>query len=453
MLQITRQQTLRRWNVLPQNLRESLFSEYNSNILWRICEEQHLSEDKISKIATLAGDVIMGFIHPEDLDDEIKKTLGINQEIAAFIARQIDRKIFSLIKNDINKVYAPAGTLAEEKLAEESALSSEISEEHIVDLREKAEAEKPQIISLDTLKTEIKTEIEKPKEEIKKEPSITQLPITQLPSEAPFILHKQEEMKPVLGAKKSLGGLFGFLGKEEMKEEMKAPKPVAVEIQIGGIEPPAKSRVEPPKPQTPIELAKPRIELPKPSRLAEKMKIEERSGFFKKMADFFKSLFIKKEIEYKEVEIPASIEVLKPPAPSQPASSSGTLPIPLELVKFQAIQQKKAEIVQPPKSPAPTRIVHYTDLRTPLETPKPPEIPKPPLPIKTSIAPISNEPVVSGEFIKIEHPPKYQPKEEIIVDLRKAVEPKIEPKVELKIELKKEKGEMIDLSEMKKINE
>ena len=109
MLKISRQQVLQRWDALPQNLREALFSEYNSGILWRICEEQHLSEDKIFKVAALTGDVIMGFMHPEDLSDEIKKELVINAEIASSISRQIDRKIFTLIRSDIDKIYAPSG--------------------------------------------------------------------------------------------------------------------------------------------------------------------------------------------------------------------------------------------------------------------------------------------------------------------------------------------------------
>ena len=66
MQKISRQQALNRWDTLPDNLREALFSEYNSETLWKICEGQHLSEDKIYIVATLAGDVILGFLHPED---------------------------------------------------------------------------------------------------------------------------------------------------------------------------------------------------------------------------------------------------------------------------------------------------------------------------------------------------------------------------------------------------
>ena len=400
MLKISRQQALQRWDVLSQNIREALFSEYNSGILWRICEEQHLSEDKIFKVAALAGDVIMGFIHPEDLAQEIKNTLGINPEIAASISRQIDRKIFTLIKNDIDKVYAPAGALVEEKsVAEESVPPMEISEEHTVDLRaQKVEVKPPESAPLPEVKIAATEDKDKP-----------------------FILHTQEEMKPTLGMKKSLGGLFGFSGGKEDAAQYK-PKPVAVEVQIGGLKEIKEEKffgVDQDKPKTELIMSQPPV-------LSE----IKRKSFFKKIIDFFKSLFIKKEIYYKEVEISTSIEIPKPLAPSQPKKSS----IPLELAKFQAIQIGKTEIPQPPKLPAPIRVVHYTELRTPLEIPKPPS------------------PAVAGEFIKIEQPPKYQPKseqpkpaEEIIVDLRKAAEPKIEPK--------KQSGEMIDLSTMKKIVE
>ena len=81
MLKISRQQLINRRDSLPDNLREALFSEYNSETLWKICEGQHLSEDKIYIIATLAGDVILGFLHPEDLALEIKKTLILSPNL------------------------------------------------------------------------------------------------------------------------------------------------------------------------------------------------------------------------------------------------------------------------------------------------------------------------------------------------------------------------------------
>ena len=257
MLKITQQQALKRWDTLPQNLREAIFSELNADILWRICKEQHLSEDKIYKIAALAGDVIMGFIHPEDLAREIKQELGINIEIANSVAIEINRKIFMPIKSEIDKVYAPAAPAEEIEVVD---LRQRVAEQKI-------ESENPPITQASAKTIEVK------------------LPET---GEAePIILHREEETRAVWGAKKSLGGLFKFLGKEEKKEEI---KPVAAQVEIGGLtaEPLAVSKVESPKVKivhytdfrTPIEKPllpeiKPAVEIPKiEEKKTEPVKIE-----------------------------------------------------------------------------------------------------------------------------------------------------------------------------------
>ena len=99
MLKISKQQALNRWDILPDNLKEALFSESNADILWLICEAQHIPEQKIYTIATIAGDVILGFLHSEDLAKEIRTTLNLNPEIANSIANEIDRKIFVPIRS------------------------------------------------------------------------------------------------------------------------------------------------------------------------------------------------------------------------------------------------------------------------------------------------------------------------------------------------------------------
>ena len=398
---LTEQQLQKKYYFLPENIKAVLDSENNMEIARQICRAHHLNdEEKVLIVEQLIGLILLGFVSADDLSREISENIHLNKKHADDISSEINRKIFALIKSDIDKIYAPAGALAEEKsVAEESVPPMEISEEHTVDLRaQKVEVKPPESAPLPEVKIAATEDKDKP-----------------------FILHTQEEMKPTLGMKKSLGGLFGFSGGKEDAAQYK-PKPVAVEVQIGGLKEIKEEKffgVDQDKPKTELIMSQPPV-------LSE----IKRKSFFKKIIDFFKSLFIKKEIYYKEVEISTSIEIPKPLAPSQPKKSS----IPLELAKFQAIQIGKTEIPQPPKLPAPIRVVHYTELRTPLEIPKPPS------------------PAVAGEFIKIEQPPKYQPKseqpkpaEEIIVDLRKAAEPKIEPK--------KQSGEMIDLSTMKKIVE
>ncbi len=256
MLKISKQQALKRWDTLPDNLKEALFSEYNAETLWRICESQHLSDDKIEKVATLTGDVILGFLHPEDLGQEIRKDINVAVEVANTIASEIDRKIFAPIKSDLEKVYSPVTT---------QIGTAEIEEVEIKEREQEAiESEKPTVTEIRKPEAPIKiveekeikpaaSKIEQPKiitieekiEENKKEelPTVSAVEPSAVESPAasgaePLILHKETEFKPLSETKKSLkslGGLFGFLKKKEKTEET---KPVKAEVEGIEIRPP-----------------------------------------------------------------------------------------------------------------------------------------------------------------------------------------------------------------------
>lgn len=108
--QIPNKQLYGRWDNLPDILKEAIASETNSDIVWKTGEAEHLPQEKISIVSRLAGYVLMGFIHPEDLASEIKDATGINPNIAVSIANSLNTKIFSRLKGDLEKVYAPAVT-------------------------------------------------------------------------------------------------------------------------------------------------------------------------------------------------------------------------------------------------------------------------------------------------------------------------------------------------------
>jgi hypothetical protein len=254
MLNISKQQALQRWEVLPDSLREALFSEYNADTLWKICQDQHLPEDKIKKIAILLGDVILGFEHFDDLAKDISLETGINQQIANSIVQEADRKIFLPIKSDIEKNYKPAPpeplptrqpvveVKPMEKPAEAPAESSSFA---------KATADKQKPISpLDILKETPKETPIAPKPLIETPvakpvtPSTPPAPQTPNPpapkpstppasplAKGPLIIHKETEFKPLSESKKSLGGFFSFLNKGgSVKKEIISPVKAKVEI-------------------------------------------------------------------------------------------------------------------------------------------------------------------------------------------------------------------------------
>ncbi|MFA5098811.1 MAG: hypothetical protein WC461_01150 [Candidatus Paceibacterota bacterium] len=262
MIKISQQQALTRWDTLPDNLKTAIFSDYNAEILWRVCENQHLAEDKIQKIAELAGEVLMGFIHPEDFASEIREALNINAEIADAIAVEINRKIFSQFKNDLEKIYQPSPSEKEEteegqtsptldlrNKTEESSFKI-VEDENKIDLSVKKGMEPvvEKVVPVENVAFTVK-KIEEPvlmeKEEKKiEEPTTisfeTPASAPAMPAEAavetpknegPLIIHQEVGFKPLSGKLKSLGGMFNFLrSKDEFKKE---EAPVKAELEIG----------------------------------------------------------------------------------------------------------------------------------------------------------------------------------------------------------------------------
>ncbi len=89
-------------------MREAITSDTNSQLVWKTGEAEHLPKEKLSVVSRLTGYVLMGFIHPEDLAREINENLGIDKRIAASIAEPINKKVFQPLRDELEKIYAPA---------------------------------------------------------------------------------------------------------------------------------------------------------------------------------------------------------------------------------------------------------------------------------------------------------------------------------------------------------
>jgi hypothetical protein len=107
--QITEQQLSSRWDSLPSILKEAIVSETNSDFVWKTAGDEHLPEDKIRIVSKLTGYVLMGFIHPEELTDEISSAAEIDKRVAAAIADPINKKVFQPMRGELENIYAPAG--------------------------------------------------------------------------------------------------------------------------------------------------------------------------------------------------------------------------------------------------------------------------------------------------------------------------------------------------------
>lgn len=108
MTTISKAQALQRWDTLPDNIREALCSETNSDFIWKTCKDEHVPDEKIYAIIRVAGYVLMGFVHPDDTSKEMQDATGIDARITDQIASAINTRIFAPLRKTIDNTYEPA---------------------------------------------------------------------------------------------------------------------------------------------------------------------------------------------------------------------------------------------------------------------------------------------------------------------------------------------------------
>ncbi|HRY76850.1 MAG TPA: hypothetical protein P5524_01660, partial [Candidatus Paceibacterota bacterium] len=114
-------QIIERYNSLVPELKDTLFSGATSDIISRICDFYHLSDEKADVLTLLVGDVLMGFVHYNDFSKVLAEKMGSNTMVAQSISKEIDREIFLPLRKFLREVYKPISKealLASEALAE-----------------------------------------------------------------------------------------------------------------------------------------------------------------------------------------------------------------------------------------------------------------------------------------------------------------------------------------------
>lgn len=248
---LTKEEISERFESLPQNLKDAILSASVSSEVERIGQINHLNEDKIARLALIVGRVFMGFIDTDDSTKEIKDYVDVPVEIASSLARELNRKIFNYYESDIVKAYAPAeGVVMETK----ESVVQRPAELRPVEIRREAEAmpigKQAPIPAMPSATTRTPSPMpmpmpmQKPTSEpalippmkftehtaatpIAPAPQKPQTPSTP-PTSTPFILHKEEKVKPISELKPIE---ISFTSPESKKP---AEKPlVAAELELG----------------------------------------------------------------------------------------------------------------------------------------------------------------------------------------------------------------------------
>jgi hypothetical protein len=78
-------------------------------VVQAICTNQKIvSEDAISTVLDITGDVLMGFAHPDDVANELAKAIKLEPAVATAIQEALKAKIFTPLKQILETIYQPA---------------------------------------------------------------------------------------------------------------------------------------------------------------------------------------------------------------------------------------------------------------------------------------------------------------------------------------------------------
>ncbi|MDD5098398.1 MAG: hypothetical protein PHD31_01615 [Candidatus Pacebacteria bacterium] len=112
-----------KYEKLPDNLKEALFSEENFNIVSEICVKNNIVDEEVkSQIMKYIGKTLMGLLPVREFSIIIELDLNLDALTARNITAEIDRRIFSHLRISLNKVYV-------ENIAENEELSDNTKEE------------------------------------------------------------------------------------------------------------------------------------------------------------------------------------------------------------------------------------------------------------------------------------------------------------------------------------
>lgn len=217
---ITEEYLYNRFGSLPEDLQDALASEKTIRIAQEVLKSHHITDaEQALIIEQLTGLVLFGYVHAIDLGREIAQATGLNPKLAVDVADEIGKKVFSPIKDELERNYEP---LPEEE-------SSPLGPIMLTDVRTSPSAPNSKISPLTSnLQSSISSGMSLPplRESAAQAPQVPAPPPRpaapppppnlQPSSEGPVILHQESEFYPT--------GAAGSFQLEIPIQEIKEPK-------------------------------------------------------------------------------------------------------------------------------------------------------------------------------------------------------------------------------------
>lgn len=105
MLNPTKEETQKRYNLLPSKLKEALFDKTISVKIFQICADLKIPQEEIKKLLKFSGFVFLGFLKTNEIGKEISENLNISSENKDILTKKLISEIFSEYKEELDKKH------------------------------------------------------------------------------------------------------------------------------------------------------------------------------------------------------------------------------------------------------------------------------------------------------------------------------------------------------------
>ncbi len=104
-MKYSREKLLNLYKLLPEQLKEALFSAKVTDEIYTICKKNNLNNSQISQIAESIGYVFLGLLSLKEFKNSLIKEVKLTQETSENIYNQINDYIFFPLKGLLEKMY------------------------------------------------------------------------------------------------------------------------------------------------------------------------------------------------------------------------------------------------------------------------------------------------------------------------------------------------------------
>ena len=93
---------------LPQELQDAIFSMHTADVIREECAKYGIKDDRVSDVGGNVGDVLMGLVPPEELQDVLKENVEMPEVVAVAIADEIVREVVNPVRQHLVRLREDA---------------------------------------------------------------------------------------------------------------------------------------------------------------------------------------------------------------------------------------------------------------------------------------------------------------------------------------------------------